>query len=155
MRNPEIRPRTLVPPPLVYAAALYGSWWLQQRYDLGFEQVWFAPVLGWALIGLGLAGFTWALAAIWGHRTTVNPYKAASNLVTNGPFSRSRNPIYVSDWFVYLGVTILLGTVWPLLFAPLVWAVMRFGVIAHEEAHLQAKFGDEYLSYCNRVNRWL
>ena len=155
MRNPEIRPRTLVPPPLVYAVALYGSWWLQQRYDLGFDLAWFAPVLGWSLIGLGLAGFTWALAAIWGHRTTVNPYKAASNLVTNGPFSRSRNPIYVSDWFVYLGVTILLGSVWPLLFAPLVWAVMRFGVIKHEEAHLQAKFGAEYLSYCNRVKRWL
>jgi protein-S-isoprenylcysteine O-methyltransferase Ste14 len=49
----------------------------------------------------------------------------------------------------------LLGSVWPLLFAPLVWAVMRFGVIKHEEAHLQAKFGAEYLSYCNRVKRWL
>jgi protein-S-isoprenylcysteine O-methyltransferase Ste14 len=155
MHNPEIRPRTLAPPPLVYAVALFSSWWLQARYALDFVFEPLADYLGWSLIGLGLAGFAWALAAIWGHRTTVNPYKAASNLVTQGPFARSRNPIYVSDWFVYVGVTLLLDTAWPLLFAPLVWLVMRFGVIAHEEAHLLAKFGEEYRIYCSRVRRWL
>lgn len=155
MPDPAIRPRTLAPPPLVYAVALYAAWWLEQRASLAFALEPVAHYLGWGLIGLGLAGFAWALAAIWGHRTTVNPYKAASNLVTSGPFARSRNPIYVSDWFVYVGVTLLLGTAWALLLAPLVWAVMRYGVIAHEEAHLLAKFGDEYRGYCSRVKRWL
>lgn len=153
MRDPAIRPRTLVPPPLVYALALTAAWWLDGRWPWGFDAG--APGLGWALIGLGLAGFTWALAAIWSHRTTVNPYKAASRLVTRGPFAFSRNPIYVSDWFVYLGVTLLLGSLWALLLAPLVWAVMRYGVIAHEETHLAAKFGDEYRDYFARVRRWL
>lgn len=155
MRDPAIRPRTLAPPPLVYAVALYAAWWLEQRYALGFDLSPLADVAGWGLIGLGLAGFIWALAAIWGHRTTVNPYRAASNLVTRGPFARSRNPIYVSDWFVYAGMTLLLGTGWAVLLAPLVWVVMRHGVIAHEEAHLLAKFGDEYRNYCSRVKRWL
>jgi len=159
LRDPLIRPRTLAPPPLVYATALYGAWWLDVRHALSFDLEPLAPALadwlGWVLIGIGLAGVLWALTAIWGHRTTVNPYKAASNLVTHGPFARSRNPIYVSDWFVYLGVTLLLGTAWPLLVAPLVWLVMRYGVIAHEEAHLLAKFGDEYREYCSRVKRWL
>ncbi len=155
MRDPAIRPRTLAPPPLVYAIALYAAWRLQGRYSLAFDLAPFAGYIGWGLIGLGLAGFAWALTAIWGHRTTVNPYKAASNLVTQGPFAHSRNPIYVSDWLIYLGITLLLGTVWPLLFAPLVWGVMRYGVIAHEEAHLLAKFGDEYQTYCSRVKRWL
>lgn len=155
MRDLAIRPRTLVPPPLVYALALGAAWWLDGHWSLAFETGVPAHMAGWLSIGIGLAGFAWALAAIWGHHTTVNPYKAASNLVTQGPFALSRNPIYVSDWFVYLGVTILLGTLWPLVFAPLVWAVMRFGVIAHEEAHLLAKFGDEYRAYQARVRRWL
>jgi protein-S-isoprenylcysteine O-methyltransferase Ste14 len=155
MRDPAIRPRTLAPPPLVYAVALYAAWRLQAWHSLAFNMEPFGTPLGWGLIGIGLAGFVWALAAIWGHRTTVNPYKAASNLVTHGPFARSRNPIYVSDWFVYLGVTLLLGTAWPLLLAPLVWLVMRYGVIAHEEAHLDAKFGDEYRIYRSQVKRWL
>jgi protein-S-isoprenylcysteine O-methyltransferase Ste14 len=155
MRDPVIRPRTLVPPPLVYAVALFSAWWLEGRLSLAFDLGDPGRLAGWGAIGVGLAGFAWSLAAIWGHRTTVNPYKAASNLVTRGPFALSRNPIYVSDWFVYLGVTLLLGTSWPLLFAPLVWAVMRFGVIAHEEAHLSAKFGQEYRDYQARVRRWL
>lgn len=150
-----LRPRTLVPPPLVYAVALFAAWWLEERLSLAFGTGAGARLAGWGSIGIGLAGFAWALAAIWSHRTTVNPYKAASNLVTRGPFALSRNPIYVSDWFVYLGATLLLGTAWPLLFAPLVWAVMRFWVIAHEEAHLSAKFGDEYRGYRARVRRWL
>jgi protein-S-isoprenylcysteine O-methyltransferase Ste14 len=155
MRDPILRPRTLAPPPLVYATALFAAWWLEQAYSLAFNLGSVALPLGWGLIGLGIAGMTWALAAIWGHRTTVNPYKAASNLVTQGPFAHSRNPIYVSDWFGYLGVTALLGSFWPLLFAPLVWAIMRYGVIGHEEAHLLAKFGEEYRHYCTRVKRWL
>jgi protein-S-isoprenylcysteine O-methyltransferase Ste14 len=61
----------------------------------------------------------------------------------------------VFDWFIYLGVTLMLGTAWPLLLAPLVWLVMRYGVIRHEEAHLLAKFGDEYETYCSQVKRWL
>ena len=154
MRDLAIRPRTLLPPPLVYAAALFAAWWLHGRWPLGFELGEPGRLAGWLLVGVGLAGFTWALIAIWSHRTTVNPYKAASNLVTGGPFAWSRNPIYLSDWFVYLGVTLLLGSAWPLLLAPLVWAVMRYGVIAHEEAHLEAKFGDPYRAYLARVRRW-
>jgi len=155
MRDPAIRPLTLIPPPLVYAIALFAAWWLQGRLPLTLDLGELARPLGWALIGIGLAGFTWALAAIWGHRTTVNPYKAASNLVTRGPFRYSRNPIYASDWFVYAGAMLLLKTAWPLLLAPLVFLVMRYMVIAHEESHLEARFGDEYRDYKARVRRWL
>lgn len=155
MRDPLIRPRTLAPPPLVYATVLYAAWWLQQRHALSFDAGAAGGILGGSLIGLGLVGMLWALVAIWSHRTTINPYKAASNLVTQGPFALSRNPIYVSDWFVYFGVVLLLGTVWALLLAPLVWLIMRYGVIRHEEAHLLAKFDDEYRDYCSRVRRWL
>jgi len=157
MRNSPlaIRPRTLLPPPLVYAAALLAAWWLQPDYPLPLDLGAATRPLGWVSIGIGLAGFAWALAAIWGHHTTVNPYKAASNLVTSGPFRYSRNPIYLCDWFVYAGVTLLLHTAWPLLFAPLVWAAMRHGVIAHEEAHLEARFGEEYRRYRARTRRWL
>jgi protein-S-isoprenylcysteine O-methyltransferase Ste14 len=155
MRDPAIRPLTLIPPPLVYAAALFAAWWLQERLPLPLDLGELARPLGWVLIGIGLAGFTWALAAIWGHRTTVNPYKAASNLVTSGPFRYSRNPIYLSDWFVYAGAMLLLKTAWPLLLAPLVFLLMRYLVIVHEETHLEARFGAEYHDYKMRVRRWL
>jgi len=51
MRDPIFRPRTLAPPPLVYAAVLYAAWWLQQRQALGFDMGAAGSFLGWALIG--------------------------------------------------------------------------------------------------------
>ncbi len=155
MVDPAARPATLLPPPLIYAVVLFAAWWLNTHWPWPLDLGRAGHVAAWVLIVLGLAGFAWALSAIWGHQTTVNPYKAASTLVTNGPFRYSRNPIYVSDWLVYAGVTLLLQTPWPLLFAPLVWALMRYGVIAHEEVHLQAKFGDAYSEYTAHVRRWL
>ena len=155
MRDPAQRPATLLPPPLIYAAALVGAWALQGRWPLPFEVYPLTPLLGWALIALGLIGMAWAVLAIWGHQTTVNPYKQASHLVESGPFCYSRNPIYVADWLVYLGVMLLLQSAWPLLLAPMVWALMRYAVIAHEESHLAAKFGEEYRAYKMRVRRWI
>ena len=150
------RPRTLMLPPAPYAAAMLGGWWLDREvHALPLDWGVTTRPLGWLLVGIGLALFVWTLATFWRHRTTVNPYMAASSLCTGGPFRFSRNPIYVGDWFILVGVSLLLATWWPLLFAPLIWAMLRYGVIRHEEAHLEAKFGDDYRMYKTRVRRWL
>lgn len=150
------RPRTLILPPAPYAAAMLGGWWLDREvHALPLDWGVMTRAPGWLLVGIGLGLFVWTLATFWRHRTTVNPYLAASSLCTGGPFRFSRNPIYVGDWFILVGVSLLLATWWPLLFAPLIWAMLRYGVIRHEEAHLEAKFGDVYRRYKTRVRRWL
>jgi protein-S-isoprenylcysteine O-methyltransferase Ste14 len=154
-RRPAHRPRTLLLPPAPYAAAMIGGWWLDRNVlPLSWDLRAVAPLLGWLLVGAGLALFVWTLVTFARHRTTVNPYRAASTLCTGGPFRFSRNPIYLGDWFVLGGVSLLLDTAWPLAFAPLIWFMLRFGVIRHEEAHLEAKFGDAYRDYKARVRRW-
>jgi protein-S-isoprenylcysteine O-methyltransferase Ste14 len=154
--NPALRPRTLILPPAPYAAAMLGGWWLDRNQlalplDLGT----LTRPLGWLAVGIGLALFAWTLWTFMHHRTTVNPYVAASSLCTGGPFRYSRNPIYLGDWFLLAGVSLLLATFWPLMFAPLIWIMIRFGVIRHEETHLEAKFGDAYRDYKTRVRRWI
>ena len=155
MKHPISGPATLLPPPLIYIASLLAAWQLNQRVLLVVDFGRISSLIGWGFVALGLCVFIWALSAIRTYRTTVNPYKAASALVTSGPFRFSRNPIYVSDWLVYAGVMFLLQTWWPLLLAPVVWVLMRYGVIRHEEAHLQAKFGADYAAYCKNTRRWL
>ena len=150
------RPRTLVLPPAPYALALLASWWLERKgHALSFDPGPAALPLAGLLVGAGLALFLWTLYTFWRHHTTVNPYKAAAELCTSGPFAFSRNPIYLGDWFVYLGLMVWIETFWPLVFAPLVWLIVRYGVIRHEEAHLEAKFGEPYRAYRASVRRWL
>lgn len=155
MKDVALRPATRLPPPLIYALVLLLAWRLDRLWPWPLRIGKAAEPIAWSLIALALVGFAWALWSIWRQRTTVNPYKGASSLVTSGPFAFSRNPIYLCDWLVYAGVTLLLRSIWPLLFVPLVWALMRYAVIAHEENHLRAKFGATYSVYCERVRRWL
>ncbi|MFN3716328.1 MAG: methyltransferase family protein [Thiobacillus sp.] len=156
MPDERQRPRTLILPPAPYAAALFGGWWLDRRWQpLPWDDGVVSGLLGWVWLGVGLALFGWTLWTFHRHRTTVNPYAAASVLCTDGPFRYTRNPIYLGDWFILVGVALILNTVWPLLFAPLVWAMLRYGVIRHEEAHLEAKFGETYRVYKAKVRRWV
>jgi protein-S-isoprenylcysteine O-methyltransferase Ste14 len=152
--NPS-RPATLVPPPLIYAAALALTWWLNRRLTLPFDAGAGGGLLAPLLVAAGIGITFWAAVEIWRHRSTVNPYRAASALVTTGPFQYSRNPIYVADWLVYAGVALWLQSWWAAILAPLAWFAIRFLVIAFEERHLEAKFGDDYRNYRSRVRRWL
>ena len=156
MHDEAKRPRTLIPPPAPYAAALLGGWWLD-RYvlPLAFDDGLVSRPLGWVWLAVGLMLLGWTLWTFHRHHTTVNPYASATTLCTGGPFRFSRNPIYLGDWFLLIGISLLMNTLWPLAFAPLIWVTLRFGVIRYEEAHLEAKFGDAYRDYKTGVRRWI
>ena len=156
MSDPALRPATLMLPPAPFLAAVAGGWWLEHEVfalPLDFGNA--TRPLAWSLIGAGLALLIWTLAVFVRRRTTVNPYAGASTLVTGGPFRFSRNPIYLGDFLLRGGAALWLASLWPLLFAPLLWALIRYTVIRHEEAHLEAKFGDAWRAYAARVRRWL
>jgi len=77
-----------------------------------------------------------------------------SELLTDGPFKYTRNPLYLGIIVIYLGLTGLLNSLWPL--APLLVLVWYFDRVARrEEAYLDSKFGDEFSQYRENVRRWL
>lgn len=150
------RPRTLLLPPLPFVAAVLAGWWLDRRVAaLELPGGTALQTLGVVLLACAAALMGWAAWTLHRHRTTINPFRGASSLCTDGPFAWSRNPIYVADWLLLVGASFWLRTTWPLLFAPLIWAVIRYGVVGHEETHLEERFGDTYRDYRRRVRRWL
>lgn len=75
-------------------------------------------------------------------------------LITSGPFRYTRNPLYLGLIVIYVGLTAVLNSLWPLL--PLVVLVWYFNRMARrEEAYLEAEFGEEFTEYAENVRRWL
>ena len=75
-------------------------------------------------------------------------------MATEAPVSLACNPIYVEAHIGTVGVAIALDSLW--ISATLVpfYFVIRYGVVAREEAYLERKLGDAYLAYKARVRRW-
>lgn len=156
MHDHASRPGTLMLPPAPYAGAMLLGWWLDRHVmALPLNLAGANRLLALLFLALGLGLMAWTLLTFHRHRTTVNPYRAAKHLCTSGPFALSRNPIYLGDWFILMAAALWLASFWPLLFAPLIWLILRYAVIRHEEAHLDARFGEEYRLYQSRVRRWL
>ena len=87
--------------------------------------------------------------------TNVPTHKPATSVVTTGLYALTRNPLYMALTLIYTGIALAIDNIIMLgLLAPL-FVVMHFGVISREEAYLEAKFGDEYRDYKERVRRWL
>ena len=87
--------------------------------------------------------------------TSANPYGSATVLVTQGPFRWTRNPLYLAQTLLYIGMAMALNTVWPMVWLPAVLLVMRYGVIEREERYLDTRFGAAYRAYRSTVRRWV
>jgi protein-S-isoprenylcysteine O-methyltransferase Ste14 len=142
-------------PPLIYAAACVVGWLIQLAFPVPVLPGNLARGLGVLLV---LASFPIALSALRALRqaqTTFDTMKPTTAMVTEGPYRYSRNPMYVSLTLLYLGVALLINTLWIVLLVVPLLVVIQHGVIAREEAYLERKFGEEYLSYKARVRRWV
>jgi protein-S-isoprenylcysteine O-methyltransferase Ste14 len=149
--NPGIR----VPPPPVYLLALLLGLLLNRRAHAPFLPRKVARVLGWPLVGGGMALAAWFVRTMRGANTTIRIDKPVSSLVQDGPFRYSRNPGYLSLTMLYSGIAVLRNALWAILFLPLVLYVIQREVIEREERYLERTFGEEYLDYKRRVRRWV
>ncbi len=121
-----------------------------------------AELLGsrWRWLGLLLLVPTLLLAgpaarALVRRGTTLHPFGRPGQLVTDGPFRYTRNPVYLALACILLGMAVWLGSLAAFLVVPaFVWAITA-GFIRREEAALSAIFGAAYSEYCRRVRRWL
>jgi len=132
--------------PLVYALLIFKSPPLLADYRL-------AVIIGFfvACAGQLLRALTIGLEYII--RGGRNRRVFAKNLVQGGLFAHCRNPLYVGNFIILLGVGIASNSI---LFLSVGMAFFTFAyaaIIAAEENYLRNKFGQEFDDYCARVNR--
>lgn len=148
-------PGVLVPPPLLFAAGFLVVLllrWLRAWPILPSRLV---PWVGLGLIALGLALGIPGRIALKVAGTSVNPWRPTSAIVSSGSYRFTRNPLYVGIIAVYVGLTLAFDTGWGFVVLVPLLAVLHFGVVRREERYLEAKFGDEYRQYRDRVRRYL
>jgi protein-S-isoprenylcysteine O-methyltransferase Ste14 len=79
----------------------------------------------------------------------------AEDLVTTGIFAHCRNPLYVGNILILVGLGIASNSLlFMAVFTPLFLLFWQAIVLA-EENYLRTKFGQQYDEYCRRANRWL
>lgn len=107
--------------------------------------------LGVGAAGLGL--IVWSALTMWRHKTTVLPNKGVDELVTDGPYRWRRNPIYIGDALVLLGVAEMTKNIWFVILVPPFLLAVLWLAILPEERHLEAKFGDRWRAYRDATRR--
>ena len=152
----EIRPSAIPWPPVLFVGALVAGAFLGRVYPLPWPGLDDLParVIGYGLGAAGLALMVWGFLTLRRADTTVLPHKRVDRLVTDGAFSFRRNPIYMGEVLLFLGLAQVTGNVWMAIMAPLFAVGVLALAILPEERHLEARFGSAYLAYKERTRRW-
>ena len=80
----------------------------------------------------------------------------APSLCTSGPYSHTRNPLYLGNMIIYAGITLIAGGEYMVeicLLVVLYFTFQYFMIISLEEETLRNLFNDEYDMYCENVPR--
>ena len=125
---------------------------------IGIMIVYFArpePVYAYTGTLLLLMGETirlWSVSYAGGETRTRNV--GAKKLCSSGPYAFVRNPLYVGNMFMYMGIVFIAGAanVWLMIATTLAFFIVQYSlIIALEEEKLDELFGKEYQTYKNNV----
>ncbi len=144
-----------IPPPAIYAGVFGIGFFLERLFPLMALPSGFSKGLSLICAGISAILGLWSFAWFLRKRTSLLPFKPSTVLVTSGPYRFTRNPMYLSLLFVYMGCAFWFDVFWAIVLAPVVIAIVRYYVIAGEERYLEHAFGRDYLEYKKRVRRWI
>ncbi|MCP9778072.1 MULTISPECIES: isoprenylcysteine carboxylmethyltransferase family protein [unclassified Cyanobium] len=132
---------------LVAALAFIVVALTQSHWELEHENVaTFLFSTGLGLAAIGATGRIWCSFFISGRKD--------GELVTEGPYSISRNPLYVFSCIGLVGVGLSTETLtYPLLFL-VIFGLYYPGIMAREERRLEELFGESFRQYRQRVPRF-
>lgn len=96
----------------------------------------------------------WAVGHAGG-ATRSRTLSAASDLVTTGPYAHVRNPLYLGNLLLSLGVCVIANVYWMVIVLLVGYFVQYLPIIASEEAYLRKFCGAAYQTYYAAVPRFI
>lgn len=118
----------------------------------GFLPGWLAALIGIPLLAAGAFLATWAVARFIAARGTPVPLNPPPRLVTDGPYSYSRNPMLGGIFMMYFGAGAVLNSATLFfLVTPVLVIGARIFVKKVEEPELETRLGNDYIEYRSRT----
>lgn len=114
-----------------------------------YEHDWVVMPVGLAVFLVGITIRVWAQMHLH-YRLSVHKV-----LTLTGPYAYVRNPIYIANTIMLLGLTVMSELLWflPIMLA---WCMAVYAfVVRYEEAHLTMKYGEPYRQFLRVTNRWI
>jgi len=130
----------------LFAAALFGALLVTSSRLEGSVFADLLFFIGLALVGVATIGRLWCSLYISGYKNT--------ELVTVGPYSVTRNPLYFFSLIGFVGVGFATEMITFAAAMAAFFAVVYPLIIGREETVLLAKFGDAFSAYRARVPRF-
>lgn len=78
-----------------------------------------------------------------------------TELVTDGIYQISRNPAFLGFDLVYIGILLMFFNPWLLIASVFAMLMFHLQIVNVEEDFLLETFGQEYLAYKKKVNRYI
>jgi protein-S-isoprenylcysteine O-methyltransferase Ste14 len=148
--------QVIIRPPLAWGLAIIAGLALNWLVPVPFLPA--ALPTGWLgamVFVLALTLGVWAIVTMTRAGSNVPTNRPTTTIVESGPYRFTRNPIYLGMFLGLIGLAIAFDNLWLLMMLAPFALVIRYGVVAREEAYLERKFGDVYRGYRSRVPRWL
>jgi protein-S-isoprenylcysteine O-methyltransferase Ste14 len=105
------------------------------------------------MLGFAIMMWGWWLFKI--HATAVCPTVASKQLVTEGIYRVTRNPMYLGLIMMLLAIALGVGTLPFYLVTVVYFFIINNVFCPYEEHKLTQAFGERYSLYRDRVRRWL
>jgi protein-S-isoprenylcysteine O-methyltransferase Ste14 len=120
-----------------------------------FESPMRAVAAGFCVAALGQAIRACTIGLRYIIRGGRNQRVYAEDLVTDGVFSHTRNPMYVGNLLILAGIAIASNSWLCVVLSLALFTFVYVAIVAAEEQYLVDKFGPAYTAYCADVPRWL
>ncbi len=125
-------------------------------YSRDYPQM-FATTHGWDLIcffvtiiGMGIRILTVGTSPV-GTSGRNTHGQVAESLNTKGIYSVIRHPLYVGNFFVIIGIVLLIGVWWFIFLITALYWLYYERIIFTEEEYLRQKYGEKFLSWAEKT----
>ena len=134
--------RSFTPIPFIFALLYFA------------KPAWYTVGMGVPFIVAGELLRIWAVGYA-GASTRARTLGAARDLVTTGPYGYVRNPLYLGNFLLSLGVCLLANVYWLVAVLIIGYFFQYLPIIAVEEAYLLESCGSVYQKYREQVPRFM